>query len=91
MMEAKWVNDGYIPSKEEHSSVTFVTGGGSVLATSCFLGLGDIVTNEAITWASTEPPLFRDSSIIGRLINDIAGHKVNYFLLITKYIFMFVV
>ncbi|KAI3810238.1 hypothetical protein L1987_19849 [Smallanthus sonchifolius] len=75
MMEAKWLNEGYIPTTEEHASVAFVTGGGSILITSCFLGMAEIVTNKSIKWALTEPPLFKASSKIGRLLNDIAGHK----------------
>ncbi|KAJ0733905.1 putative (-)-beta-caryophyllene synthase [Helianthus annuus] len=76
MMEAKWLHEGYIPTTEEHASVAYVTGGGSILITSCFLGMADIVTDRSIKWALTEPPLFKASSKIGRLLNDIAGHKV---------------
>ncbi|GJY68581.1 beta-caryophyllene synthase [Tanacetum coccineum] len=75
MMEAKWVNKGYKLTIEEHASIAFSSGGGDVLVASCFLGMGDVVTDEAIKWALTNPPLFKDASIIGRLINDIAGHK----------------
>ena len=78
-MEAKWLNEGYKLTIEEHASIAFSSGGGDVLVVSCFLGMGDVVTNEAIKWALTNPPLFKDASIIGRLINDIAGHKVHSF------------
>ncbi|KAI3810236.1 hypothetical protein L1987_19847 [Smallanthus sonchifolius] len=75
MMEAKWLNEGYIPTTEEHATVAYVTGGGSMLITSCFLCMAEIVTDKSIKWALTEPPLFKASSKIGRLLNDMAGHK----------------
>ncbi|PWA72532.1 amorpha-4,11-diene synthase [Artemisia annua] len=55
MMEAKWVNEGYKLTIEEHASIAFSSGGGDVLVASCFLGM--------------------DASKIGRLLNDMAGHK----------------
>nr|XP_043618198.1 beta-caryophyllene synthase-like [Erigeron canadensis] len=74
MMEAKWVNEGYMPTPEEHAQVAFTTAGGNVVVTSCLLGMGDVVTKEAIEWALTEPPLFKCASIITRHLNDIVGH-----------------
>ncbi|GJZ85926.1 beta-caryophyllene synthase-like protein [Tanacetum coccineum] len=80
MMEAKWVNKGYKLTIEEHASIAFSSGGGDVLvAASYFLGMGDVVTDETIKWALTNPPLF--ASIIGRLLNDIAGHKPAHLML----------
>ncbi|GJV97582.1 beta-caryophyllene synthase [Tanacetum coccineum] len=35
MLEAKWVNEGHTPTAEEHGSIAFVTGGGSLMITSC--------------------------------------------------------
>ncbi|MFS7911702.1 putative (-)-beta-caryophyllene synthase [Helianthus anomalus] len=69
MIEAKWGKEGHIPTTDEHASIAFVTGG------SCYLGMGEIITNEAIKWAVTEPPLFKACSAIGRLLNDIASYK----------------
>ncbi|KAJ0785944.1 putative (-)-beta-caryophyllene synthase [Helianthus annuus] len=75
MIEAKWVKEGHIPTTDEHASIAFVTGGGGLMISSCYLGMGEIITNEAMKWAVTEPPLFRACSAIGRLLNDIAGYK----------------
>ena len=76
MMETKCLNGEFIPTTEEHQVVAYQTGGGSMLIPSCYLGMGDIVTKEAIKWTLKNPYIFKCASIIGRVINDIAGHKV---------------
>ncbi|KAI3762859.1 hypothetical protein L1987_53301 [Smallanthus sonchifolius] len=75
MVEAKWVNEGHIPKPDEHEAIAFATGGGGLLISSCYLGMGDIITNDSIKWAIIEPPLFKASSAIGRLLNDIVSYK----------------
>nr|UNI81648.1 terpene synthase 5 [Stevia rebaudiana] len=75
MVEANWVNEGHIPTIDEHTTIAFATGGGDLLISSCYLGMGDIITNNAINWAITNPPLFKASSVIGRLLNDIVSYK----------------
>ena len=77
MMEAKWANEGYVPTAEEHMSVSIVTGGYFMLATTCFVGMGDIVTDEAFEWAQTKPPIVKASSVIARLMDDIHSQKVH--------------
>ena len=76
MMEAKWANEGYVPTIEEHMSVAFISSGYSVLATTCFVGMGDIVTNNSFKWALSKPPLVRASCQIARLMDDIFSQKV---------------
>ncbi|KAK9065727.1 hypothetical protein SSX86_015128 [Deinandra increscens subsp. villosa] len=75
MVEAKWVNEGHIPTIDEHASIAFATGGGSLMISSCYLGMGDLITSESIKWAISEPPLFKATSAIGRLLNDIVCYK----------------
>lgn len=77
-MEAKWSNEGYIPTTEEHNSLAFQTSCGDLLISSCYLGMADIVTNETVEWLFTDPPLFKAPAKVGRLLNDIASHKVCY-------------
>ncbi|KAI7743350.1 hypothetical protein M8C21_003231 [Ambrosia artemisiifolia] len=75
LMEAKWANEGYIPTTEEHDYVAFKTGSGGLLTTAYYLGMADLATNETLKWAVTDPPLFKASTKVGRFLNDIAGHK----------------
>nr|4GAX_A Chain A, Amorpha-4,11-diene synthase [Artemisia annua] len=75
MVEAQWANEGHIPTTEELDSVAVITGGANLLTTTCYLGMSDIVTKEAFEWAVSEPPLLRYKGILGRRLNDLAGHK----------------
>nr|GFC30214.1 amorpha-4,11-diene synthase [Tanacetum cinerariifolium] len=53
MMEAECVNEGSILTVEEHASIAYRTGGANVFISSSFLGMGNIVTKEAIKWVLT--------------------------------------
>nr|GEV03429.1 beta-caryophyllene synthase [Tanacetum cinerariifolium] len=75
MMEAECVNEGYILTVEEHGSIAYKTGGADLLTTTCLLGMGNIVTKEAIKWVLTNPPIIEYVNVFGRHINDIYGHK----------------
>ncbi|KAH7861040.1 hypothetical protein Vadar_020872 [Vaccinium darrowii] len=73
--EAKWFNEGYIPSMEEYMRVALVTGAYKMLATTSFLGMGDLVTKESFEWVSSNPLIVQAASVISRLMDDIVGHK----------------
>ncbi|GJU85302.1 amorpha-4,11-diene synthase [Tanacetum coccineum] len=75
VVETKWVNEGHIPTTEEHDSVASITGGANLLPITCYLGKSDIVTKEAVEWVVFEPPIFRYSGILGRRLNDVVSHK----------------
>nr|WBW04231.1 TPS [Ficus pyriformis]WBW04343.1 terpene synthase [Ficus semicordata] len=75
MVEAQWLNEGYIPTTEELDSIAVNLGGANLLTTTCYLGMSDIVTKKALEWAVSEPPLLRYAGILGRRLNDLAGHK----------------
>ncbi|KAK9062810.1 hypothetical protein SSX86_020000 [Deinandra increscens subsp. villosa] len=75
MKEAKWREDGYVPTMEENKSVRFISCGYKMLTTSSFVGMGDIITEEAFKWNETIPPLVKASSVVCRLMDDIVGHK----------------
>nr|KAJ0200961.1 hypothetical protein LSAT_V11C600320950 [Lactuca sativa] len=53
MTEAKWVNEGYIPTMEENMSYRFTSCGYSMLTAASFVGIGDIVSNESFKWVLT--------------------------------------
>ncbi|KAI7757443.1 hypothetical protein M8C21_008784 [Ambrosia artemisiifolia] len=75
MMEAKWGHEGYVPTTEEHLSVSYVSSGYVMLTTTCFVGMGDLVTHESFKWALSKPPLVKASCIIARLMNDFVSRK----------------
>ncbi|KAL8261275.1 hypothetical protein R6Q59_025324 [Mikania micrantha] len=75
MTEAKWRNEGYIATVEEHQSVSFMSCGYKMLTIAGFVGMGDIITDESFEWVLGNPPLIKASSEICRLMDDIVGHK----------------
>ncbi|XP_031284192.1 (-)-germacrene D synthase-like [Pistacia vera] len=73
--EAKWCHQNYVPSLDEYMTVALVTSGYSMLATTSFVGMGNIVTKEAFEWLFTNPKMINASSVICRLMDDMVSHK----------------
>ncbi|GFZ04840.1 terpenoid cyclases/Protein prenyltransferases superfamily protein [Actinidia rufa] len=73
--EAKWFHQGYVPTMEEYMQVALVTAGYKTLATSSFVGMGELATKEAFDWVSNDPLIVQAASVIARLKDDIVGHK----------------
>ncbi|KAI3798437.1 hypothetical protein L1987_33712 [Smallanthus sonchifolius] len=73
--EAKWREEGYIPTVEENKSVRFISSGYKMFTTSSFVGMGDIITEEAFKWIKTNPPVVKASSTVCRFMDDVVGHK----------------
>nr|QIT07368.1 beta-caryophyllene synthase 1 [Atractylodes lancea] len=75
MIEAKWRNEGYMPTLEEHVSVSLITSGYKYLITASFVGMGDVITEESFKWVSTNPPIVKSSCVVGRFRDDVITHK----------------
>ncbi|KAF5821000.1 putative germacrene-A synthase [Helianthus annuus] len=75
MIEAKWMNEGYVPTLEEHELVSFITAGYKMLIPSSFMSMGETVKEEAFKWALSFPPLVKAASVVSRMMDDIIGHK----------------
>lgn len=75
LIEAKWAKEGYIPTVEEHMSVTLVTCAYAMIIAKCYVHGDDSVTEDTFKWVSTYPPLVKASCLILRLMDDIATHK----------------
>ncbi|CAL5341821.1 unnamed protein product [Camellia sinensis] len=73
--EAKWFHQGYVPSIEEYMRVALVTGAYTMLATTSLVGMGEVVSNEAFDWVSSDPLIVQASSVVCRLIDDMVSHK----------------
>ncbi|VFQ92499.1 unnamed protein product [Cuscuta campestris] len=74
--EAKWFHVGETPTFDEYMRVALGTGAHLMLATASLVGMPeDFITKEAFDWLSEDPLIVRASAIIGRLKDDIAGHK----------------
>ncbi|GFS29235.1 terpenoid cyclases/Protein prenyltransferases superfamily protein [Actinidia rufa] len=73
--EAKWFHQGYVPTMEEYMQVAIVTGAYKILATTSFVGMGELATKEVFDWVSNDPLIVQAASIVSRLTDDIVGHK----------------
>ncbi|KAH7564835.1 hypothetical protein JRO89_XS09G0036000 [Xanthoceras sorbifolium] len=75
-VEAQWCERKYVPTMEEYMAVALLSCGYTTLASSSFVGMGDIATEDAFDWVSSNPKIIKASSIINRLMDDIVSHEV---------------
>ncbi|GJW88556.1 sesquiterpene cyclase [Tanacetum coccineum] len=75
LVEAKWLKEGYVPTLEEHMSVSCVTSGYAVMIANSYVGRENMVTEESFKWVAKFPPLVNATCLILRLMDDIAGYK----------------
>lgn len=75
MTEAKWRNEGYVPTIEEHVSVAFISCGYKFLLTTSLVGMDDAITDDTFKWVSIYPPLVKASCAVCRFMDDIVSHK----------------
>ncbi|KAG6691933.1 hypothetical protein I3843_10G084600, partial [Carya illinoinensis] len=73
--EAKSFHAKHIPTLEEYMRVGLVNSGYPMLTIMSFLGMGEIVTEETLVWAFSDPKIITASSVISRLSDDIKSHK----------------
>ncbi|XP_074318954.1 (-)-drimenol synthase-like [Silene latifolia] len=77
LQEAKWCNQKYVPSYDEYlESAAITTSGYTLFSAATYLGMGELASEEAFEWVSQTPKPVKVSCIIGRLIGDIASHKL---------------
>ncbi|KAD4888452.1 hypothetical protein E3N88_20525 [Mikania micrantha] len=75
MKEAKWANDGYIPTTEEHKEVATTSSGYKFILIASFAAMGEIITDNTFKWAFDMPPLVRACCVISRVMDDIVTHE----------------
>ncbi|CAH2050038.1 unnamed protein product, partial [Thlaspi arvense] len=73
-LETKWVEDGYAPTMEEYFSNGIATSTGTLLLAS-FAGMEKFAKVDAFDWLQANPRIAVASSIVGRLINDLASKR----------------
>ncbi|KAM6581692.1 hypothetical protein CsatA_005466 [Cannabis sativa] len=73
--EARWLNEGYFPSFDEHLRVSYVSSGYVMLMATSFVGMHDIVTHETLDWLSKHPNIVSATTLLSRLMDDIVSHK----------------
>lgn len=74
--EAQWFHSGYVPSFSEYMRLALVTSGYALVSMVTMVGMGEIVTKEALEWALSNPQIIKACSAIARIKDDIQSNKV---------------
>ncbi|KAI7730777.1 hypothetical protein M8C21_020882, partial [Ambrosia artemisiifolia] len=61
MTETYWAHKGIVPTPEDHIAVSYVSSGYGMLIATCFVGMGDMVTDDSFKWALSKPPIVKAS------------------------------
>ncbi|KAG6495432.1 hypothetical protein ZIOFF_043256 [Zingiber officinale] len=69
--EAKWGIEKYVPTLEEHLSISLITTGYPVLICASYIGMGLVARKEAFEWVASFPKIIKASSLICRLMDDL--------------------
>ncbi|KAK7272468.1 hypothetical protein RJT34_29079 [Clitoria ternatea] len=75
MVEAQWCHEGYIPTYDEYKANGFVTSTGPLCIT-MLTCLEEFVTEDLLNWISSDPIIIKVVSIIVRVLDDMASHKL---------------
>lgn len=75
MVEAKWCQEGFVPTYDEYKINGILTSIFIPLTIS-FIGLGEFATKDVFDWFFNDPKIVEAVSIIGRVLNDTSSHKV---------------
>ncbi|XP_055823916.1 sesquiterpene synthase 15b-like isoform X2 [Solanum dulcamara] len=74
--EAKWYHEKDVPTMEQYIKNGIPSSSYLLLATTSWLGMGDVATKEAFDWISSEPTILVASCVIARLLNDLVTHEI---------------
>ncbi|GAB4854268.1 hypothetical protein Ancab_022855 [Ancistrocladus abbreviatus] len=75
LVDAKWINEEYLPTVEEYMNVALITAGSSFWPATMLAGVED-VTDDAFQWACSDPKLAKASATITRLLDDMFCDEV---------------
>ncbi|XP_049412978.1 terpene synthase 16 [Solanum stenotomum] len=73
--EAKWYYGKTVPKMEQYMKNGISTSAYAQLVATSWLSMRNVATKDAFDWIANEPPILVASSLIGRLINDLASHE----------------
>ncbi|XP_076912357.1 epi-cedrol synthase-like [Bidens hawaiensis] len=75
MTEAKWKNEGYIPTMEEHLKVSYISIGYKCALIAGFAAMGNVITHDSFEWALSDTPLVYACCRLCRTMDDIVTHE----------------
>ncbi|KAL1363089.1 hypothetical protein HN51_011290 [Arachis hypogaea] len=75
MTEAKWFKSNYVAKSEEYLQTCTRSTTYPLLTTTCFIGMGDMATEDVFKWVTNEPKIVTASAIVCRLMDDIVSNE----------------
>jgi (-)-germacrene D synthase len=84
MTEARWLNNKYKPTLEEYIRISTESCGYALVTTTCYIGMGDIATEDVFKWVSSEPKAMYAAFVICRLMDDLASNEVYMYSIFSK-------
>ncbi|CAJ2669832.1 unnamed protein product [Trifolium pratense] len=76
--EARWLNKKYQPTLEEYFRLAIESGGYVLMTTTCYIGMGDIATEDIFKWISNEPKIDNAAMVLARIMDDIASNEFEH-------------
>ncbi|XP_031280832.1 probable terpene synthase 6 [Pistacia vera] len=73
--EAKWFNEGFVPSFNQRLSNAIITAGTGFVIAASFVGMGETARINEFEWLQNHPKIVEAVFTIGRLKGDIKAHE----------------
>nr|AAM11626.1 germacrene A synthase LTC1 [Lactuca sativa] len=73
--EAEWTNSGYVASFPEYMKNGLVTSAYNVISKSALVGMGEMVSEDALAWYESHPKTLQASELISRLQDDVMTYQ----------------
>jgi hypothetical protein len=74
--EARWLNNKYQPTLEEYIRSTTESGGYKVMLITCYIDMGEIVTENMLKWIANDPKICNAAMGMARIMDDITSNEV---------------
>ncbi|CAN1220421.1 Probable terpene synthase 3 [Linum perenne] len=74
--EARWYNNNYVATVEEHLQNGYMSIGYPSAITVIYCGMGEVASEEVFEWLFSQPKISVAGSTIARLVDDIVSHEV---------------
>ncbi|GAB4825680.1 hypothetical protein Ancab_008553 [Ancistrocladus abbreviatus] len=79
LVEARWRSDKHFPMLDEYlNDASIISLGYKLAAITCYLGMREANKEDAFEWVSKNPNIINSANIVGRLLNDMSGHKFEH-------------
>ncbi|XP_024977692.1 germacrene A synthase short form [Cynara cardunculus var. scolymus] len=73
--EAEWTHSGYVASFPEYMKNGLVTSAYNVISKSALVGMGEVVSKDALAWYESHPRTLQAAELISRLQDDVMTYQ----------------